>query len=506
MKPSSPVGRQSLDRTTDPHSRLDPGVRTELSAAPMPRDRIPGLLCYRDGVQPEEPGDAPKKETAGMETLPATDVLRTPMASVRRFRLNVVEGPKVGLSYESRQDNCSIGSHPLNDLVIEDPTVSRFHCEIRISPQGPVVRDLGSRNGTILDGVQVLAGIPRSGSMLRLGATAARFQFGAESNQLPLSDRTRFGSLVGSSLLMRTGFALLERAAGTTATVLLEGETGTGKGAAAESVHRESTRRNGPFMVVDCGAIPENLLESELFGHEKGAFTGANERHTGAFEEASGGTIFLDEIGELSPDLQPKLLRVLENREVRRIGSNTSKSVDVRVIAATNRDLRAEVNAGRFRPDLYYRLAVLKILLPPLRQRPEDIPPIVESLLPLLGVSIEENEWLRSPNFMATLQRAAWPGNIRELRNYLERCSVFGSALPTHDEDESPAATSNEPINLSVPFLQARDKVVANFERRYLEALLHVQKGKIGKAAEAAGIDRVFLWRLLRRHGLKSGK
>jgi transcriptional regulator with PAS, ATPase and Fis domain len=259
-------------------------------------------------------------------------------------------------------------------------------------------------------------------------------------------------------------------------------------------------------MVVDCGAIPENLLESELFGHEKGAFTGASERHIGAFEEASGGTIFLDEIGELSPDLQPKLLRVLENREVRRIGSNTAKPIDVRVIAATNRDLRGEVNAGRFRPDLYYRLAVLKISLPPLRQRPEDIPPIVDSLLSLLGISIEKNEWLRSADFMATLQRAAWPGNIREVRNYLERCSVFGSVLPTQDGEEPETASSQEPVNLAVPFLQARDKVVASFERRYLEALLRAQKGKTGKAAEAAGIDRVFLWRLLRRHGLRSGK
>ncbi len=502
--------RVTLDGPTNPiHVLREAGsgpLPPMLAAPTQTHDRVPGVLCYVDRVEPEDPGEATKKDSGGTETLPAADVLRTPIASVRRFRLSVVEGPKIGLSYESKQDNCSIGSHPLNDLVIEDPTVSRFHCEIRITPQGPVVKDLSSRNGTILDGVQVLAGIPRSGSVLRLGATAARFQFGAETNPLPLSDRTRFGSLVGSSLAMRTAFALLERAAATTATVLMEGETGTGKGAAAESVHRESPRHNGPFIVVDCGAIPENLLESELFGHEKGAFTGASERHIGAFEEASGGTIFLDEIGELSPDLQPKLLRVLENREVRRIGSNTAKPIDVRVMAATNRDLRGEVNAGRFRPDLYYRLAVLKISLPPLRQRPEDVPPIVDSLLSLLGIAIEKNEWLRSADFMASLQRAAWPGNIRELRNYLERCSVFGSVMPTQDGDDPETAPSPEVVDLAIPFLQARDKVVANFERRYLEALLRAQKGKTGKAAEAAGIDRVFLWRLLRRHGLGSGK
>jgi two-component system, NtrC family, response regulator GlrR len=433
------------------------------------------------------------------------DRANKPVTSVRRFRLMVVEGPKAGLSYESTQDHCSIGSHPLNDLVIEDPTVSRFHCEVRVGTEGPVVRDLDSRNGTIVDGVHLIQGYLRGGSMLRLGASGIRFSLQAESNQLPVSDRTRFGSLVGSSLAMRTVFSLLERAAATNATVLLEGETGTGKGAAAESIHKESARRDGPFVVVDCGAIPENLLESELFGHEKGSFTGATDRHIGAFEEAHGGTVFLDEIGELAPDLQPKLLRVLESREVRRVGSTAPKPVDVRMIAATNRDLRAEVNAGRFRPDLYYRLAVLKIVLPPLRHRPEDIPPVVEQMLPGLGMPVAETEWLRSPGFISTIQRSAWPGNVRELRNYLERCSVFGRELPTHEEGVSEAAEGDsEPIDLKTPFLQARDKVVAGFERRYLDTLLRAYKWKVGEAAAAAGIDRVFLWRLLRRHGLRN--
>ena len=484
-----------------------PGVLASSRTHDKPYGK-PDLVCYVDRVSAgEKPGLAKGQasgEHSALETLPAGDAIRMPVATVRRFHLTVVEGPRVGLSYQSRQDNCSIGSHPSNDLVIEDPTVSRFHCEIRITPQGTVVRDLDSRNGTILDGVQVLSGILRGGSLLRLGASAARFHLDSESNQLPVSDRTHFGSLVGSSLVMRTAFTLLERAAATNATVLLEGETGTGKGVAAESIHRESARRNGTFMVVDCGAIPENLLESELFGHEKGSFTGATERHIGAFEEASGGTIFLDEIGELSPDLQPKLLRVLENREVRRIGSNTTRPVDVRVIAATNRDLRAEVNAGRFRPDLYYRLAVLKVVLPPLRQRPEDIPATVEFLLPLLGAPPENTQWLRTPEFLATIRYAAWPGNVRELRNYLERCTVFGSAMPMHENEIVSAPSGGEPVDVNVPFLQARDRIVASFEKRYLEALLRAHKGKVGKAAESAGIDRVFLWRLLRRHGIQN--
>ncbi len=282
--------------------------------------------------------------------------------------------------------------------------------------------------------------------------------------------------------------------------MLLEGETGTGKGAAAESIHRESARKNGPFMVVDCGAIPENLLESELFGHEKGAFTGANERHIGAFEEASSGTIFLDEI----PPTQA----------ASRAGESRGPPAWLELVAADRRARdcchQPRPSGGGQRWPLQARLVLpscrFEDLLPPLRQRPEDIPPILESLLPLVGVSLEENEWLRSPDFVRTLQQAAWPGNIRELRNYLERCSVFGSVLPTHDGEDSELPSVGETIDLATPFLQGREKVVANFERRYLEALLHAHKGKIGKAAEAAGIDRVFLWRLLRRHGLRSGK
>jgi len=444
-------------------------------------------------------------DTATTETLIWGDQATKPVSSVRRFRLMVTEGPKAGLNYQSTQDHCSIGSHPSNDLVIEDPTVSRFHCEIQVSSQGPMVRDLDSRNGTMVDGVHLMLGYLRGGSLLRLGATTIRFSLESESNQLRVSDRTQFGSLVGASVAMRSIFSLLERAASTNATVLLEGETGTGKGATAESIHKESARRDGPFVVVDCGAIPENLLESELFGHEKGSFTGAVDRHIGAFEEAHGGTVFLDEIGELAPDLQPKLLRVLENREVRRIGSNTAKPVDVRMIAATNRDLRAEVNVGRFRPDLYYRLAVVKIVLPPLRHRPEDIPPLVDEMLRGLRIAEGENQWLRSPAFISTLQRSAWAGNVRELRNYLERCSVFGRELPTQEEPSGPRSdVEAAPVDLQTPFLQARDKVVSSFERRYLDALLRAHKGKVGEAAAAAGIDRVFLWRLLRRHGLQN--
>jgi DNA-binding NtrC family response regulator len=298
---------------------------------------------------------------------------------------------------------------------------------------------------------------------------------------------------------MRQSFALLERAAATDFTVLIEGETGTGKGEAAEAIHAASQRRDRRLVVVDCGAIPENLLESELFGHEKGAFTGAVDRRVGAFEEASGGTIFLDEIGELSLDLQPKLLRVLQNREIRRVGSNSHRPVDVRVIAATNRDLRAEVNAGRFRPDLYFRMAVVRVQMPPLRQRPEDIPLIVEKILDEIAAG-ERGSPLRAPAFLAGLGHGAWPGNVRELRNHLEQCLVFGEALPPV-EDQAPVAAVE--VDAHLPYAEARQRALARFEERYLQKLLELHQRKIPQAAGAANITRVHLYRLLRRHGIK---
>jgi DNA-binding NtrC family response regulator len=423
--------------------------------------------------------------------------------AVRRFRVTVVEGPQTGLSWESSSDRCTIGSHPLNDLVLADPTVSRFHCEVELEKNGACIRDLKSRNGTLLDGVVVHSALLRNESTIRLGASVVKFTFANEHNRLPTSDKTQFGSMVGASFAMRATFSLLERAAASDSTILIEGETGTGKGGAAESLHRMGARRDGPLVVVDCGALPPNLLESELFGHEKGSFTGASARRVGAFEEASGGTIFLDEIGELPGDMQPKLLRALENREVRRVGANAYRPIDVRVIAATNRDLRAEVNRGQFRSDLYFRLAVLKITLPPLRQRPEDIPGLVDHICASLGAEPKELEALRTPELLAAVQRSAWPGNVRELRNYLERCLVFKEPLPVGDQPLSAEEQAPLRVDVGLPFFKARREHIDEFERRYLEEILSRHQGKVTQAATAAGVDRVHMYRLLRRHGLK---
>ncbi|QQR41813.1 sigma 54-interacting transcriptional regulator [Myxococcus xanthus] len=424
--------------------------------------------------------------------------------AVRRFRFTVLEGPQPGQSKDSNADTFSIGSHGLNDFVIEEPTVSRFHCEVKVDHDGARLRDLDSRNGTVLDGVHVRDAYLRGGSILRLGRVSVRFDFSPETNRLLISDRTTFGELVGASPVTRASFALMERAAASDATVLLEGETGTGKSRAAFAIHQASARASGPFLTVDCGAIPGNLLESELFGHEKGSFTGAIQRRVGAFEEADGGTIFLDEIGELPAELQPKLLRVLENKEIRRLGANGYQPVNVRVIAATHRDLRAEVNAARFRSDLFFRLAVVRIIIPALRERPEDIPLIAERILTAFGAGSEQLAALSTPEFIAQLQHAAWPGNVRELRNHLERCLVFQDAMPPDAEEVSAQAVLRSLVDPKQPYAEARRRALEVFEREYLDALLKLHGGKVSQAATAADMDRVYLYRLLRRHRLRT--
>ena len=338
----------------------------------------------------------------------------------RKVRVEIADGPDRGRVAELSGPEVSIGCARGCDLVLTDPTVSRHHLTLKIALDGVRVVDAGSRNGTTVDGVRVLDAYARPDSVLVIGATTLRLGLLEGVIDLPLSTRTRFGGLLGASVAMRRVFSILERVAPTDATVLIEAETGTGKELVAEALHEESPRAAGPFVVFDCSAVSAGLIESELFGHVRGAFTGAVGDRAGAFEAAHGGTIFLDEIGELPLDLQPKLLRVLERLEVRRVGEAATRRVDVRIVAATNRSLAAEVDAGRFREDLYYRLAVVRIGLPPLRERPEDIPLLVEHFA---------REAARAGATPAALPEAAirglvaqaWPGNVRELRNAVAR-------------------------------------------------------------------------------------
>jgi transcriptional regulator with GAF, ATPase, and Fis domain len=288
-------------------------------------------------------------------------------------------------------------------------------------------------------------------------------------------------------------------------------ETGTGKEILAEEIHNHSSRRDKPFIVIDCAAISKELIESELFGHVKGAFTGANADRQGAFELADGGTVFLDEIGDLSPDLQPKLLRVLEKREIKRVGCNKVRKIDVRIISATNRNLANEVNEGRFREDLYYRLSVVHLELPPLRRRREDVPLLVKKFLTDLHGEDAINQLADFDSTMDVLKRHEWPGNVRELRNlielafYSERRPVDLSAFLSLGSLRAGRRSAEPEVNFVTdrPFKDAKNDLIEEFERTYLNDLLARNKQNISRSAREAGIERAYLQRLIRKYGMR---
>ncbi len=410
-------------------------------------------------------------------------------------------GKAVARSYVHDGELCRIGTQSANDLVLSDPAVSRFHCRL-VREQGAWrVRDSGSLNGTRLDNVKVRDADLGPESVLALGDSVLRVRIveGVGETEVPLTHS--FGQLVGTGVSMRKLFALLERIAASEINVLIEGESGTGKELVATELVQRGPRAEKPLVIVDCGAISPTLVESELFGHVRGAFTGADRDRVGAFEAADGGTVFLDEIGELRLELQPKLLRAIESREIRRVGETRARKVNVRVISATNRDLEREVNRGRFREDLYFRLAVLSVRVPPLRERTEDILPLIKVFLASLGVPDEER--LFPPPVLEELVRHDWPGNVRELRNYVERTVVLQTASPAirravQDPDAVPSA-----VDLGVPFRVAKEAAVESFERAYLSALLRACGGNMSKAARTAGMDRMYLHRLAQKHGLR---
>ncbi|HSQ66826.1 MAG TPA: sigma 54-interacting transcriptional regulator [Polyangiaceae bacterium] len=433
-----------------------------------------------------------------------TEVLeREVRAKVLAAELIVVDGPDAGRRLHLSEGLARIGTAPSNDLQLTDPTVSRLHADLRLAENGILVRDAGSTNGTVIDGLQVVEATVGAGATIRVGNTTLRVEIGEEPVFIEVSQRDHFGDLVGTSIDMRRVFGVLERVAPTEATVLLQGETGTGKDVAARAIHAASARADGPFVAVDCGAIAENLIESELFGHVRGAFSGAVSDRQGAVEEANGGTLFFDEIGELPLSLQPKLLRVLETRTVRRVGSNTSRPVNVRVIAATNRHLPAEVNAGTFREDLYYRLAVVTVELPPLRARREDI----------IVIATHFYRRYRGPDaalpmsLIANLVSREWRGNVRELRNFIERSVSMGtpSQPPPPTSEVPPALGPLEalvPSNL--PLREARDWWVDQFEAAYVKAVLQRAGGNVTRAAELAGVNRRHFQRMMVRVGLRA--
>ena len=429
----------------------------------------------------------------------------TPAGAVVEFsrlevRVEVVAGKASSAVIAIEQDIFRIGSNDANDLILDDPTVSRFHCRIRRDGVGWRVSDSGSRNGTRLGTVNILEAHLEGETVITLGESRLRIRPIASARQ-SVDHPSVFGSIVGSSLRMRQLFTLLERVAPSEIDVLITGESGTGKELIAAELVQRSARSEGPVVVVDCGAISPSLIESELFGHVRGAFTGADRDREGALEAANGGTLLLDEIGELPLALQPKLLRVLEAREVRRVGQTKAIRVDIRVLAATHRDLEREVNRGRFREDLYYRLAKVCLRVPPLRERLDDIPPLVRRFLSAANRLDETKEGgLFAASTLQELQSHDWPGNVRELRNHVERSIVLGDAALVPRQEDS--VSDRETPALALPFRQAKEAAVVRFERAYLGPLLERTGGNVSKAAREAQMDRMYLHQLAQRYGL----
>jgi|HubBroStandDraft_1064217.scaffolds.fasta_scaffold12470_4 transcriptional regulator with GAF, ATPase, and Fis domain len=447
------------------------------------------------------PGDPPSNPP-GEPIEVATRALQPPGGN-SGITAVVLSGSAKGTSRPIREV-LRIGKASDNDLVLADDTVSRHHCELSWARDGIHVHDLGSTNGTKVQGARVTEAVASPGSVLKVGEVEIILRASVRSAEVLPSDKTRFGDALGKSLAMRTIFAVLERIAPTDATVLFEGETGTGKDVLARATWTQSLRAAGPFVVVDCGAVSYSLLESELFGHERGAFTGAVASRQGAFELCDGGTLFLDEIGELPLDVQPKLLRALETREFRRVGGNRTLKTDVRVIVATKRNLEKEVQGGRFREDLYFRLAVVPITVAPLRSRREDIPLLVESMLAAAGRGLSV-----SPETMNALSAHDWPGNVRELRNVLDRAVYMARASGQTELTLVTLPTSPSAIGDAFQFDEARSyretraKYDTEFERRYVKWLLGRHGNNVSAAAREAKMDRKHLHDMAKKHGLR---
>ena len=449
--------------------------------------------------------------TSNEHNTTATRVLVVNGRPIRRIRRYALLSD-AGTTHEFEQRVVRVGSRSGNDLRIEDPAVSRLHFEIIADTLGFRVRDLSSRNGTWLDGFRVMDAYLTDGCVVRVGNTSLQFSISEEEADVPASVADGFGPLVGESLPMRELYAALEEVAGTDLSVLVQGENGTGKELVARAIHQGSARAGGAFVVVDCAAVTTNELQSELFGHEAGAFPGAQEPRMGLLEEADGGTLFIDELGDVPIELQSRLLRALDRGELRRIGATFDTKIDVRVVAATTHDLAREVNEGRFREELFYQLSATRVRVPPLRERQMDVRLLAEHFVrrvlrkdperaDAILQGIDDENWER-------LNDHPWPGNVRQLRNVIERTVMLSGkgnariALPTASVDVRGALTppSAVVVDLDRPFGPQKSDVVADFERHYLEGQMARHDGNFTRAAAAAGLDRMYFKRLLKKY------
>ncbi|MBI2839425.1 MAG: sigma 54-interacting transcriptional regulator [Acidobacteria bacterium] len=405
--------------------------------------------------------------------------------------LRLISGPDAGREFPLLPASpvVRVGREPDNDLVLSDPTASRHHIEILQRPEGHLLRDLSSTNGTLLDGLRVREAFVPPNACVRVGTTDIKF-VSAQHGEEPAPE---FAGLYGQSEKMREVFRLISKVASTPLTALITGETGTGKELVARAIHKLSPRADAPFIVFDCSAVPEELMENELYGHQKGAFTGAMNMKKGIFELADEGTVFLDEVGELSMQQQPKLLRFLERQEVRRLGSTQGLTVDVRVIAATNRYLDEEMQAGRFREDLFYRVSVIQIHLPPLRERPEDVPLLVQHFLQHRLPREHLKQF--SGEAMTFLTEYEWPGNVRELRHLVDRAVLLspGDTIESADLTALLYGASRRPAGDGT--------LLADLEKTAILRSIQDCGGNKVAAAKRLGISASTLYEKLKRFG-----
>ncbi len=435
---------------------------------------------------------------------------------IEKCELVVTEGPDQGRTLVLDKSIVRIGTNEKNDLALGDNTVSRFHCEIRLVGDEYLLVDRSSTNGTWIGPLRVVEAALYPDAEISVGNTTLRFVPLVEHVEVLPFAGSRYGDMVGSAPRMREVYGVLDKVAPSELSVVVEGETGTGKELVARALHQHSRRSAGPLVIFDCSAFPENLLESELFGHEKGAFSGAHRTHKGVFERAEGGTVFFDELGEMTLALQPKFLRALESGEVRRVGGERTIKTDVRVVAATNRDLSQMVEEGRFRRDLYYRLAKVRVQLPPLRARVSDLDLLAHFFLEALRERGGRPLARRfSEDALGLMRTYDWPGNVRELRNVVERASAFCEAEEIGVEDlpgdlqarmgrplRDARAGSSVDIEPGTGLKEAKELMVARFERDYLMDMLERHDMNISQVAREAGIDRRHVYRLMKKHDI----
>ncbi len=428
----------------------------------------------------------------------------TPVSDVV-IDVTVASGPDRGKSLvlsAASPNRVLVGTSPACDLVLQDPQVSRRHLALGLDGRRVRLTDFGSTNGTTVDGVVVIEAILDGAGTILVGETALELRARATGQVPALPMVASFGRLLGASTEMRRLYPLCERLAASNVPVVIEGETGTGKEVLAESLHERSPRASGAFVVFDCTAVVPSLVEAELFGHERGAFTGAVGERAGVFEQAHGGTLLIDEIGDLDLPLQAKLLRAIERGEIRRVGAARSRRVDVRILAATRRDLDREVQTGRFRDDLFHRLAVARIELPPLRERRGDIALLVKHFVTEAGgdaSTVPEGllrQWGSDP----------WRGNVRELRNAVARRVALGDlasarAAAVDGDSVLPGleAVVETVVEQRLPFVRARDLLLDAFTRVYTERMLTLHGGSVVRAAEASGVGRRYFQRIRAR-------